>query len=126
MLDNDTVEIVKRNEYPKRSWLYTWGADNKNLYERVILNRSECSVAIDRLDSNYYVEDSKPFLAQRDHFYIEKDNMAKIAAGDVRFPELSFIRYNFWLPKLSGPMTKFYSNFAAMSYKSAFNTESIE
>ena len=69
MLDDDTVEIVKRNEKPSRSWFYTWGSDNTNLYERVIVNRSECSVAIDRLDSNYYID--APFLGQRDHFYVE-------------------------------------------------------
>ena len=83
-LDDDTVEIVKRNAYPKRSWFYTWGCDNKNLYQRVIINRADCSVAVDRLDENYYIE--TPFLAQRDLFYVEKKDIAEMKAGNVRYP----------------------------------------
>ena len=122
-LDDDTVEIIKRNDHPSRSWFYTWGFDNTNLYQRVILNRSDCSVAVDRLDSNYNIEG--PFLGQRDLFYVEKADMTKMKAGEVRYPNLSFIRHNFWMSKFDAPWAKFSSNFSAMSYGSAFGKEKI-
>ena len=123
-LDENTVEIIKRNERPSKSWFYTWGADNTNCYQRVIINRNDCSVALDRLDENYYIDG--PFLSQRDLFYVEKKDISEMKAGNVRFPNLSFIRHNFWMAKMNGPWARFTSNFAAMSYGSAFGREKAE
>ena len=59
MLDNDRVEIVKRVDQ-NRGMFYNWGFDQKGLYERVIINRREFSVAVDRMDANWWIKE--PFL----------------------------------------------------------------
>ena len=52
MVDADTVEIVKRRDVNKNI-IYKMGFDQRGIYERVIINRKEQSVAIDRLDANW-------------------------------------------------------------------------
>ena len=51
MIDEDTVEIVKRKSQNK-SMLFKMGFDQLGLYERVIINRKDASVAVDCMDTN--------------------------------------------------------------------------
>ena len=59
MLDENTVEIIKRKDM-NRSFGYNLGFDQKGLYERVIINRKDSSVAVDRMDANWWIPE--PFL----------------------------------------------------------------
>ena len=69
MIDEDTVEIIKRYE-TKPGFSYRWfGTDQKGVYERVIINRKEQTTAIDRMDSNWW--NTEAFLGRRDLFYME-------------------------------------------------------
>ena len=90
MVDADTIEIVKRHDQNK-GFFYKFGHDQQGVYERVIINRNDKSVAVDRMDINWWI--AEPFLAQRDLFYIDK----KDAAEDKN--RISFVRHNYWLPK---------------------------
>ncbi len=65
-VDADTVEIIKRHDVNK-SLCYKLGSDQQDVYERVIVNRKDQSVAIDRLDINWL--NDGPFLGRRDLFY---------------------------------------------------------
>tara|TARA_B110001450_G_C17268282_1_gene338414 strand:- start:163 stop:519 length:357 start_codon:yes stop_codon:yes gene_type:complete len=67
-LDNDNVEIIKRFDQ-NRGYLYNMGFDQYGLYERVIINRKDFSVAVDRMDANWWI--AEPFLGQRDLFYVD-------------------------------------------------------
>ena len=116
MLDNDTVEIIKRKDQNK-GFFFGWGWDQLGLYERVIINRKNCSVDIDRMDINWWI--SEPFLGQRDSFYLEDSEKAEILAG-TKPSKMTFVRHNFWMFKLYKLNTVFMSNFSASSYKSAF------
>ena len=120
MLDDDKVEIVKRKD-AKHGWFYNYGVDDLGVYERVIIDRASLSVAVDRMDKNYWVEE--PFLGQRDFFYVEKSDIAALEAGKTRNLRTAFVRHNFWLSKAWAPWTRFSSNFSAWSYKSAFKKE---
>merc|ERR1712032_160230 len=75
-VDADTIEIIKRRN-PGKPWFYKWGVDQQGVFERVIINRKECSVAVDRIDTNFRI--AEPFLGQRDYFYVEtKDKEAML------------------------------------------------
>ncbi len=81
----------------------------------MIINRKEHSVAIDRMDANYWIPE--PFLGQRDLFYIDKKDAQAILDGSAKHSRVSFVRHNFWLHKLQKPCAVFWSNFSAYSYK---------
>lgn len=59
MLDADTLEVIKRRDANK-SLLYKLGWEQTGLYQRVIINRKEQSVAVDRLDI-HWLED-EPYM----------------------------------------------------------------
>ena len=124
MIDDDTVEIIKRVDQNK-TFRYQWGFDQLGLYERVIINRKENTVSVDRLDANWWI--AQPFLGQRDHFYIEKDDRAAILSGtsSTKQQRLAFVRHNFWLHKLMKFNTVVSSNFSARSYRKAFASEQV-
>ena len=94
------------------------GFDQTGLFERVIINRAENSVAIDRIDANTWTE--KPFLGQRDYFYIETDDRKAILDGTAKSSRLAFVRHNFWLHKIFKLETNLWSNYSAWQYKRAF------
>ena len=123
MLDDHTVEIVKRKE-PKTSWLYSLGLDQTGTFERVTINRKELSVAVDRIDSNWWIEG--PFLGQRDLFYVSKADQEAIMDGTRKDLRLTFVRHNFWLHKVYKLNTCLWSNFSAWSYKRAFKSQSTD
>ena len=122
MLNDDQVEIIKRHE-AKLPWFWSWGADQQGIYERVIIDRSKLSVSVDRMDANYWI--SEPFLGQRDLFYVENADQKAAAEGKSTSARTAFVRHNFWMHKLWVPYTKVYSNFSAMSYKSAFKGQTV-
>ena len=97
MLDNDTVQIIKRRAQ-NRGFFYNLGFDQRGLYERVIINRADNTVSIDRIDGNWWKE--QPFLGQRDYFYIESADRQAILDGSAKSSRLAFVRHNFWLHKL--------------------------
>ena len=68
-LDENRIEIVKRRDFNK-SICYKMGWDQQNVFERVIIDRSDKSVAVDRLDINWLRDE--PFLAKRDLFFPSK------------------------------------------------------
>ena len=111
MIDADTVEIVKRRDVNKSFMYKNFGLDQTGFYERVIINRKDNSVAVDRMDSNWWI--SEPFLGQRDLFYVDSENQEK----------LTFVRHNFWLHKIYKVPTSVWSNLSAMSYRKAFKAE---
>ena len=86
----DTVEILKRRDMNKGFFFRYFGMDQTDLYERVIVNRKDQTVAVDRIDCNWSHE--KPFLAQRDLFYPETRPGCE--------EQLAFVRHAFWLFKL--------------------------
>ena len=60
MIDADTVEIIKRKDQ-NRGFFYNMGYDQEGIYERVIINRKENTVAVDRMDANWWI--TGPFLS---------------------------------------------------------------
>ena len=107
MIDADTVEIIKRKDQNRGFYYNTGLFDQKGIYERVIINRKENTVAVDRLDANWWIKG--PFLGQRDLFYPE-------SSGN----KLAFIRHNYWLHKVNKLETVLWSNLSAMSYARSF------
>ncbi len=113
-VDADTVEIVKRRDVNK-SLCYKFGCDQTGVYERIVINRSDKSVAVDRLDVNWL--NDKPFLGRRDLFF-----------PSSRGPEgsLDFVQHNFWIHKLTKACEQMGSHYSAWSYRRAFrNKETI-
>lgn len=86
-LNDHTVEIIKRKQVNK-SICYKWGNDQQGVMERVVIDRDENTVAIDRFDINWKVQ--TPFMARRDLFMPAR----RLEGG------LDFIRHDFWLFKL--------------------------
>lgn len=89
------------------------GQDQAGLYERVTINRKEKSVAVDRMDGNWW--HAKPFIGRRDLFYIENRDGTSHADG-----QLTFVRHEFWLSTMHKFSNQFASNFSSWSYKRAF------
>ena len=118
MIDNDTVEIIKRKEQKTGYFYKKFGWDQHGLYERVIIDRKEATVAVDRMDANWWIPE--PFLGQRDLFYIETADKEAILDKTATSSRLAFVRHNFWLHKMFKMNTVVWSNFSAMSYKRAF------
>ena len=111
------TDPLKKRKDQNKGFFFGWGWDQLGLYERVIINRKNCSVDIDRMDINWWI--SEPFLGQRDSFYLEDSEKAEILAG-TKPSKMTFVRHNFWMFKLYKLNTVFMSNFSASSYKSAF------
>jgi len=88
--------------------LFRLGFDQTGLYERVIINRDEESVVVDRMDVNWWIKE--PFLGQRDLFYNDENK------GD----KLAFVRHCFWYHKIYKYPTMLWSNLSSTSYKWAF------
>ena len=118
-VDADTVEIVKRRDVNRSFW-YNLGFDQQGLYERVTINRREHTVAVDRMDANWWI--AEPFLGQRDLFFIERDDKEAILKGTGSL-RMAFVRHNFWLHKAYKLPVSLWSNLSAMSYKTAFKTQ---
>jgi len=108
-VDPDTVEIVKRRDANK-SYLYKMGFDQFNLYQRVTVNRKDNSVAIDRMDANWFRE--SPFIGRRDLFY----------PGEKQ-GKLTFVRHDIWIWKPLHFHYIMWANWAAWSYKGAFKRQ---
>ena len=109
-IDADTVEIVRRKD-TNFGVFYRWfGSDQQGLYERVTINRRNRQTAVDRIDGNFWAE--HPFMGRRDLFYMEARN-----GGDEK---LTFVRHDFWVPKLSSFGLQLYTNVDAMLYKRSF------
>ena len=113
MLNKDQVEVIKRVDKSK-SFLYSLGLDEKDLFERVIIDRKEHTVCHDRIDSNFWI--NEPFLGRRDFFYEEEQQ-------EGSKPKLAFVRHHFWLNKLLKFPAQSFSNYSAWSYKRAFKRE---
>ena len=120
MIDDNTVEIVKRNPAPNlfkrnfRHFNFRLGRDSAAEYTRVTINRLENTVSVDRMDKNWWI--SGPFLGQRDLFYV--DNRDGIMAGEKS--RLSFVRHNYWYHKFYKIPTGLWSYMASSSYGRAF------
>ncbi|CDW73545.1 UNKNOWN [Stylonychia lemnae] len=110
-LDNDTVEIIKRKDQNK-SICYKWGQDQRGIYERVVINRADKTVAIDRLDMNWKID--HPFMGRRDLFMVSK------RGGDNA---TDFIRHEFWLHKLLKMQLVMCTHWCAWGYKRQFKKQ---
>ena len=109
-LDDNTVEIVKR--YPvKLGFSYNiLGFDKRGLYERVTINRAEKTVAIDRIDANWWI--NEPFMGRRDMFFLEQRGSKP--------EQMAFVRMDYWRSSLVKFPAQMWSFFSARSYKRAF------
>ena len=123
-IDADTVEVIKRRDDSGKPWFYKWGTDKLGTYERVIINRRECTVAVDRMDENYRIKG--PFLGRRDYFYVEQADKEAILNLTAKQERLAFVRHDFWLHKVWKLPTVLWSNLSAPSYRSAFKAVNIE
>ena len=110
MVGPDTVEIIKHRDQNKSMCFKYFGGDQEGLYERVIINRKDQTVAVDRIDANWAHDE--PFMGQRDLFYPE----TRPGSNE----QLAFVRHAFWLFKLNKFGHQLWSNFSAMSYKRSF------
>ncbi len=110
MLDEDTVEIIKRKDQNK-GLLFQLGFDQRGQYERVIINRKDKSTAVDRIDVNWWQQ--APFMGQRDLFFPDK-----------RDPNLmTFVRHDYWQFTPLRMMVQGCSSFSFWQYKRAFKKE---
>ena len=112
-LDDNKIEIVKRRDFNK-SLMYKLGLDQQNIYERVIIDRTDKSVALDRLDINWLKDE--PFLAKRDLFLPSK------RGGET---SMDFVRHLFWVHKMSKMCEVMCSHFCAWSYRRSFRSKEI-
>ena len=78
--------------------------DQYALYERVTINRAEKTVAVDRIDANWWFDE--PFMGRRDLFYLERRENSP--------EQLTFVRHDF--------PAQMYSKFSAYSYARAFKS----
>ena len=86
-----TVEIIRRNNKQKLGLSYRlFGTDQLGSYERVTINREKKTVAIDRLDVNWWHE--APFLGRRDFFYVENREGSNSQNG-----ALTFVQHDYWV-----------------------------
>ena len=92
--DGDKVIIMKRMDKPLNRW-YKWGFDQKDVFQRVTIDRSDKTVAIDYFNRNWFAEE--PFVAKRDLFMQRADEPTK----------LSLFRHLYWVNKFR----KFYNNY---------------
>ena len=65
------------------------------------------------MDSNWWNND--PFLGRRDLFYME-------ARENDKAEKVTFVRHDFWIPKLSALAAGITSTFSAWSYRRAFGS----
>ncbi len=84
------------------------------MYERIVINRADQTVAVDRLDVNWL--NDGPFMGRRDLFMPSR----RTEGG------LDFVRHSFWIHKLTKACDQMGSHFCAWSYRRAFrNKETI-
>mmetsp|Transcript_31166 Transcript_31166/g.47681 ORF Transcript_31166/g.47681 Transcript_31166/m.47681 type:complete len:109 (-) Transcript_31166:38-364(-) len=103
---------------------FKFGFDQTGLYERVVINRKDKTVAVDRMDANWWIPE--PFLGQRDLFYMDnKDREAYLDGSDKKM-RLSFVRHNFWYHKIYKIPVVMWSNISAWSYKNAFKSQTLD
>ena len=110
VIDNDSVEIIKRRDCNK-SLIYKMGGDQQGVYQRVVINRNDQTVAVDRFNINWKTD--APFMARRDLFMPAK----RLDGG------IDFIRHEFWLHKLLKMQSQMFSNLSAWSYRRAFRKQ---
>ena len=114
MLDENTLELVKRRDQNK-GLCYKLGFDQQGVYERVVINRADQTVAVDRIDINWL--NDTPFMGRRDLFM-----PSKRTEGST-----DFIRHNFWLFKLCKFSEVMISHYSAWSYRYQFrNKETVK
>ena len=124
MIDEDTLEIIKRIDQ-NRSFKYNMGLDQYGLYERVYINRKDCSVATDRMDVNWWI--NEPYLGRRELFYVsEEDKQKLLETGNSKHQRLTMVQHDFWLNKIWKVPTCLWSNLSAMSYKRAFRAQKLD
>lgn len=117
MIDDNTVEIIKRRNQSKPMF-FKWGVNQEGLFERVTINRKECTVSVDRIDKAWRIQE--PFLGQRDFFYVERKDKEAILNMTANKERLAFVRHDFWLHKMMKFNAVFGSYTTARAYKSAF------
>ena len=110
MLDEDTVEIIKRKDQNK-GIMYKMGFDQEQVFERVIINRKEQSVAIDRMDMNWL--NNEAFIGLRDMFTPSRrhDNA------------VDFVRYHFWIITLTKFFRQLWTHAPAWRYRYVLRKE---
>jgi hypothetical protein len=86
--------------------------DQYALYERVTINRAEKTVAVDRIDANWWFDE--PFMGRRDLFYLERRENSP--------EQLTFVRHDFWRSSFAKFPAQMYSKFSAYSYARAFKS----
>ena len=106
-IDNDTFQIIRRRDQNLGFFYKTFGTDQFGLYERVTINRKDMTTAVDRIDGNYWAE--HPFMGRRDLFYMESRE------GENK--QLTFVRHDFWIPKLMTFGNRMYTSVDAYLYK---------
>jgi hypothetical protein len=82
--------------------------EQKGLYERVVIDRKNETVYVDRMDINW--KSDGPFMGRRDSF----------APSIKEEGALDFIRYDYWLSKFLKFDYQVISHYSAWSYRRAF------
>jgi len=93
------------------------GITQKGLYERTTINRKANTVAIDRLDGNWWHQEA--FVGRRDTFYVENREQRTSNNGN-----LTFVRHDYWVPFYTKFMHQQLAVFSAMSYKRGISAAS--
>ena len=106
----DEVMVLKRYDRKLGKAYWWFNQDSTKQYERIIINRADKTVAIDRIDTQFWRP--KPFLGRRDFFYLEK--------RENKPEQMTFVRHDFWRNSLEKFPIQLYSHLSAWSYRSAF------
>ena len=115
----DEFVIVRRHKDPfkKPLFFYTLARPHTHVYERVIVNRKNRSVAIDYMNMNVY--HSTPFVQSRDLFY-EGSSPLK-PDREEKSKGMNFVRHIFWVNKLKAYLAEAKLTGAKMKYNSLFS-----
>ena len=105
-LENGDLEVVKRF-IRNKGLKYKLGFDSEEFFERVLINVKDQTVAVDRMDKNWFV--TGPFLGRRDLFCF--------LPGEER---MQFFRHIFWIPKVQKFWELYKFPFAKSRYNRAF------
>ncbi len=116
-LNPDELVLVRRVKDPfvKPRFYYRLGRAHKGVYERVIVNRRNKSVAIDYMDTSFYFP--QPYVAKRDLFY---EGESPFSAPAAPTSGLNFVRHLFWVNKLRAYLAEGHLSLAKMKYNSLF------
>ena len=109
-VDADTIQIVKRIDQNLGMAYRYLGVTQKGLYERTTINRKDNTVAIDRMDGNWW--HSEAFIGRRDLFYVEEREDRVSNNG-----KLTFVRHDFWVPFYSKFLHRQFTFPAAYCYR---------